>query len=560
MGLRISRDAKKMYRTILSILIFLILSQPLCAESFQTRYPFNGVTWYHKKVSVPRPLNIHILVIDPTAPGIKFRVSASSGTPETSLKTVRNQLTTQHNADPNARIAINGSFFFYGGSIVYNRGLVASDGTKYSPWDSPDANDVTTARPWPVLNISQSNVMSFLDRPSGTTSGYNVIPSTTVLYNAISGNEKIVINGTNHAGNVSYGNPRTLNPRTVMGVTYGNKIVIMTIDGRQSGVSEGVFTSEAADMLIELDVKHAVNYDGGGSTTLCFADPTPRVINVPVDVSDVPGSARSVGACWFVFANDNTQANTSPNIKSSFVIADFENADEFPFTNEPGYSGSTYGINESASTAQTDNTSSYEGNYNQKISIVDDTNVMGGWFVRHLCGSASRSGNMPQTAHGFIGLWAKTLSNGVSVSIAIDNTNNVTADRGMPIQLIGDNQWHLYEWNLDDDIQWDGWVNGDGIIDSEDFTVDSIQFFSDSEINADIYVDNIIHNSTGTLGLPGDLNYDNIVNFLDYEVFATSWFVDELNEFWNPNCNLKFPRDNYINSEDFSVLIENWLD
>ncbi len=65
----------------------------------------------------------------------------------------------------------------------------------------------------------------------------------------------------------------------------------------------------------------------------------------------------------------------------------------------------------------------------------------------------------------------------MEISLAIDNTNNVTADRGIPKPMIPDGQWHLYEWNLEDDDQWEGWVNGDGIIDTVDFTIDSIQIF-----------------------------------------------------------------------------------
>ena len=35
-----------------------------------------------------------------------------------------------------------------------------------------------------------------------------------------------------------------LHPRTAIGVAPGNKLVLMTVDGRQKGVSEGVTTIE----------------------------------------------------------------------------------------------------------------------------------------------------------------------------------------------------------------------------------------------------------------------------------------------------------------------------
>jgi hypothetical protein len=49
-------------------------------------------------------------------------------------------------------------------------------------------------------------------------------------------------------------------------------------------------------------VTDALNLDGGGSTTLCMADPMPRVVNVPVGRGDAPGTLRAVGSSLAVFA------------------------------------------------------------------------------------------------------------------------------------------------------------------------------------------------------------------------------------------------------------------
>ena len=532
-------------KKVLFILIGFAVSQSLFAQSVQTTYPFSGITHYHKKLMIPRPLDVHIIVVDPTAAGIKFKASPRSGvTPnESNWQTVRSQLTDQHNIDPNAKIAINASFFATDLGYRYNRGIIASDGTAYSPFE-------VDTRPWPVLHISSSNIPQILRRV-GNLANYNVTPSVT-WGNGISGVEEIVLNGVNNAGKVTYGSPTTLNPRTAMGYTADNKIVIATVDGRQTGVSEGMYSSEVANMFIEMGVKYAVNYDGGGSTTLCFADPTPRVLNVPSD-----GSERSVGICWFVFANEQTQ-----DLGSTFIAADFELGDESTFAYAPGSSGSTYGINTTSSIAEPVSGSGvgHQSNWCQKLVIVDDTTVSDGWFVRHVSGSsASRSQNMPQPASGFIGLWAKTSDTGVSISIAIDNTGNVTADRGIPKPLLADGQWHLYEWNLDDDNQWQGWVSGDGIIDTVDFTIDSIQLFG-GDADATIYIDDVMHSTTGTLGIQGDLNYDKSVNMGDFSTFADAWLAMQGDSAWNANCNLAFPRDSVINYYDLNTIIQNWLE
>jgi hypothetical protein len=103
------------------------------------------------------------------------------------------------------------------------------------------------------------------------------------------------------AGSASFDN--TLNPRTAIGIAPGNKLILLTVDGRQPGVSEGLTTPELADLLhADYGVTDAINLDGGGSTTLAMADPSPRLVNVPVGVSNVPGSERPVGSSLAVFA------------------------------------------------------------------------------------------------------------------------------------------------------------------------------------------------------------------------------------------------------------------
>ena len=67
------------------------------------------------------------------------------------------------------------------------------------------------------------------------------------------------------------------NPRTAVGITAGCsdvdpattcRLILMTIDGRQTGWSYGVRFPYLADALIRAGAYHAVNLDGGGSTTM----------------------------------------------------------------------------------------------------------------------------------------------------------------------------------------------------------------------------------------------------------------------------------------------------
>lgn len=69
-------------------------------------------------------------------------------------------------------------------------------------------------------------------------------------------------------------------PRTAIGVTGDGKMLLMTVDGRQPGRSEGVTFEELSYLMIELGVDMAMGLDGGGSTT---AWANGQVVNQPSD-------------------------------------------------------------------------------------------------------------------------------------------------------------------------------------------------------------------------------------------------------------------------------------
>ena len=85
-------------------------------------------------------------------------------------------------------------------------------------------------------------------------------------------------------------------------MTAEGNLLLVTVDGRNPGHSLGVTTSELADLMIEFGAEDAINLDGGGSTTMVFADPTPRVVNIPVGVGNVPGTERLNGNSLAIFA------------------------------------------------------------------------------------------------------------------------------------------------------------------------------------------------------------------------------------------------------------------
>ena len=59
-----------------------------------------------------------------------------------------------------------------------------------------------------------------------------------------------------------------LHPRTAMGYTKKNKLIILVIQGRSPGVAEGATLAEEAKILADLGCYEALNLDGGGSSCM----------------------------------------------------------------------------------------------------------------------------------------------------------------------------------------------------------------------------------------------------------------------------------------------------
>ena len=79
-------------------------------------------------------------------------------------------------------------------------------------------------------------------------------------------------------------------PRTVVAITGDDHLLMVVVDGRRDGISEGMSARELTRFLeANFHPRDAINMDGGGSTTLCVegqGDPVTHVVNYP------PGNNR----------------------------------------------------------------------------------------------------------------------------------------------------------------------------------------------------------------------------------------------------------------------------
>ncbi len=472
--------------------------------------PFEGVRLIHSNSTVPRLVDMYVVEIDMTAPGLAFRTSPSNGA---LVGDVTPQTTRAFVAQIGAQIGVNASFFSSAGSGQFDvNGLSVSNGDAYSPFEAGRLD---------ALNVSLNKVATII-RATGT-SGTAHQPATS-LYNAVGGNTRLVTNGVN----VASSDP-AIHPRTAAGVTANGKLLLFTVDGRNAGHSEGLTYSEMADVLIRWGAKDAINLDGGGSTTLAIDNPLtaandPQVKNVPSDaLPDSPhGKERAVANSFAVFASQPAGPTND-----EFVYADFENGDACTFYSALTFSGSNRGINPDLSTATIVSGQGHDGTWAQRLTIVDDPttdgdvqNPGGAWFVRHVSGGGNPANNVSRPAVGSVGFLAKTTNPNLRISLVVDDASLATGERGIAKSMLADGQWHPYFWKLDDDSQWDGWVGGDGKVDTS-FTLDSIQIFgppvTGTNLDATIEIDAVTHIMPGYL--PGDFNGDYVVDSGDYVVW-----------------------------------------
>lgn len=73
---------------------------------------------------------------------------------------------------------------------------------------------------------------------------------------------------------------RLRHPRSAVGLTSDNHLLLVAVDGRQKGLSSGMTFPELGKLMQELGVRDAMAMDGGSSTTLYAGD---SVVNSPSD-------------------------------------------------------------------------------------------------------------------------------------------------------------------------------------------------------------------------------------------------------------------------------------
>ncbi len=261
--------------------IFLRPQPPAVTENL-----YQGVVYTREVRNTPRPMVIHVVTVNLAADGVEVLVTPGNPGAELPLKA---RTTSQFLAEFDLQIAINGdgftpwydnsilNYYPHSGDPVDVIGYAASQGKAYS---NPTDNE-------PTVYISNKKRAS-LYKPIGK------------MQSAISGNYLLL-----DKGKIRPGPGGDVQPRTALGIGKNDKkLILVVVDGRQPGYSQGATLSELAQILKDYGAYHAINLDGGGSSTLVVEGvmSRPRVLNSPVN-HRLPGLQRAVGNHLGIYAS-----------------------------------------------------------------------------------------------------------------------------------------------------------------------------------------------------------------------------------------------------------------
>ena len=233
---------------------------------------------------------VHVLRVDLTDPGVElFTDPPCTNCP--GYETI-GRTTTGFVEAYKLQGAVNCAFFPAGAvpnepmqvhGLLISRGVLVS-----SNWTAAEGGNGPYAT---ILRFTTNKVGSILplDVPPASEAG---------MYTAVAGNRVLLSNGVVQVEDY---NPQ---PRTALGLSQdGRYLFMLTIDGRQTGYSDGGSDMDTANWLLLFGAYNAINVDGGGSTTMAIEQCPGKAVLLgsPIE-DDIPGLQRVVSGHFGFYA------------------------------------------------------------------------------------------------------------------------------------------------------------------------------------------------------------------------------------------------------------------
>ena len=253
-----------MFKYFILLISLSLYAQTVSAQDTLDLFPeqHGSLQYWTQTLTTPRPLKIHYLRADLTCPGLEvFTLPGNdpdgSGPAESELTSPTDLITRRH-----ALAAINANAFaglpgtendirgWYKNRPVDIQGMVVTDGKVVSP--------AQTGRTAFWLDTLHHPHIGDTDTQSRVWQAISDWSSPLLI------NDKIIPDST-----VSI-----LHPRSALGFDESGKwLLLIVVDGRQNGYSEGVSLYELAMLFKAKGCTQSVNLDGGGSSIMLIQDP-----------------------------------------------------------------------------------------------------------------------------------------------------------------------------------------------------------------------------------------------------------------------------------------------
>ncbi len=270
-----------MKKRCLGIICLLLISCTGYSQETLDLFPDQpgSLTYWSEARSMPRPLRIHYLKVSLTAGGLE--VIALPGEDPDGPGPAESQLTapTELVKRFHAIAAVNANAFagvsgdrkqgpnWYEGQPVDMHGMVASAGNIVSPFEN-------------------GRTAFWLDALHKPHIGVPALPGSVIEAVADWFSPLLI-----HAEMIPDAADHVLHPRTAVGFDgTGTWLLMVVVDGRQPGFSEGVSLYELAQILQSRGCSESINLDGGGSSIMLITEPgkETRTANSPSDKGHRP--------------------------------------------------------------------------------------------------------------------------------------------------------------------------------------------------------------------------------------------------------------------------------
>ena len=221
-----------------------------------------------------KTMKTFVYTIDLNNPSVSVVASMPHNKPEFAMQPMTGQATALLNPNFDVVGGVNGDF--YDMTTGVPRGIFVFNGMILRA--------SFTARNEGYLAVDKQNKVSLEEIESFDQQAAN-------LQQAVSGGVWLVKNGQTVVQS-----DKEIHPRTAVGMTSDNKLLLMVVDGRNYTWSNGMNYEDLGDYMRSIGSESALNLDGGGSSTF-FINPNFdlnqfQIRNLP---SDNGGIERAVG-------------------------------------------------------------------------------------------------------------------------------------------------------------------------------------------------------------------------------------------------------------------------